>query len=142
MEHQNNKCKLGYSFLNQMTSVVIISCTLFLYMPGSVSGLPICFWMIAWTNSLNRNCHCVCSIQEFSCLGCLSWFLLRFWFIEMLSGIWGQANVFKNLSIITMYLGHGNMLKHNYLPLWVDVSKFILSEKSLFFSFYNVTYRT
>lgn len=39
----------------------------------------------------------------------LSWFLLRFWFTEMLS--WGQPSVFKNLSIITMYLGHGAYVK-------------------------------
>lgn len=69
MKHQDKNYKLGRFFLNQMTGVVIISRTLFFYMPSSVSGPPIRFWTIAWTNSLNGNRRCVCSIQSSAALG-------------------------------------------------------------------------
>lgn len=111
--------------------------------------VPLYAWLWFWSSlslpeyCLNRNCHCVCSIQESIYPGLLSWFLLRLWFIEMSILVLRSGEIFfKILSITTMYLGHMAYVKvHLFATLSGSLKKFFSVNNTYFFLFCNAIYR-
>lgn len=136
-KHQDNKCKLGHSFLTELACLINTSYIEFLYMHGFVSDLHISFWTVAWADGPDKLILCLFSPEDQ-----MSWAFvlvpvgtLVLW--TCLSWFWSQVNFW--FSLFTFYQsllciwGIVQVSKYIYLPSWVELSKIFFQQKSLFF---------